>query len=200
MLATSSSHYYAELSDEALRVVAVALLDMRYATLSEMHSPYDDNYTRESTVFGRSRNMLIELATSRKYSWMTLAHAGLDVTFNIGRVPCRFFRDDPEDPEKAGFFRRNLSDSLFAEDEAAPVMWRFVVEKAMTADDEDRVHFVGYNVFQEKVAQWMYRPSTPTLHSVDREVPPAVILQPALVKLRDESVEEEDQQQVGNER
>lgn len=47
-------------------------------------------------------------------------------------------------------FRRNNVDDLFSNDDGHPVMWRFVVEKSLTEDDEDRVLFVGYNVFQEK--------------------------------------------------
>jgi len=191
MLATAPVLFYSELADDRLRQIAIKLLDVRYSTIREMNSPYDDNYTREGAVFGRSRNMLIEMAMSKQYSWMTLAHAGMDVTFNIGGVPCRFFRDDPDSPEKVGFFKRNATDNLFEEDENAPVMWRFVVEKALTDEDEDRVHFIGYNVFQEKVSEWMYRPSTPTLHSVDSDVPPAAIIPPAEVGLReDDSVED----------
>lgn len=178
--------FYPELSDDRLRVIAVKLLDVRYSTFREMNSPFDDNYTRETAVFGRSRNMLIELALGSQYSWMSLKHAAMDVTFNIGQVPCRFFRDDPNSPEKAGFFKRNAVDDLFAIDEQHPVMWRFVVDKALTEDDEDRVFFIGYNVYQEKVCEWMYRGSTPTLHTVDQEIPVAAEIPPATVDVREE--------------
>lgn len=193
MRATAPSHFYPELSDDRLRAIAVALLDLRYLTFGEMQSPYDDNYTRESAAFGRCKNMLIQMALDRRFDWLTLAHAGMDVTFNIGCVPCRFFRDDPEAPEKPGFFRRNASDMLFDIDEKAPVMWRFIIEKAMTDEDEDRVHFVGYNVFQDKIAEWMYRPSTPMLHSVDRDVPAVAIIPPAIVELREDQQADSDQ-------
>jgi len=201
MIAAKPADFYAELSDERLRQIAVPLLDLRYATLRELNSPFDDNYTRETAIFGRSKNMLIEMALSNVFPWMVLANAGMDVTFNIDRVPCRFFRDDPDTPEKAGFFRRNAVDGLFADDENAPVMWRFVIEKAMTDEDEDRVHFIGYNVFQEKVAEWMYRPSMPMLHTVDREVPPVAIIPPAIVGLREDQVATEDEsRKAGNEK
>lgn len=167
-----------------MREIAVNLLDMRYSTFREMNSPFDDNYTRETAVFGRSRNMLIDMALSDQHDWMSLKHAAMDVTFNIGQVPCRFFRDDPNSPEKAGFFKRNAVDDLFAMDEQLPVMWRFVVEKALTEDDEDRVFFVGYNVFQEKVSEWMYQASAPSLHAVDKDVPVAAEIPPAFVDVR----------------
>lgn len=183
--------FYPELSDDRLRVIAVKLLDIRYSTFREMNSPFDDNYTRETAVFGRSKNMLIELALSSQYGWMSLKHAAMDVTFNIGQVPCRFFRDDPNSPEKAGFFKRNAVDDLFAIDEQHPVMWRFVVEKALAEDDEDRVFFIGYNIYQEKVSEWMYRGSTPTLHTVDQEVPVAAEIPPATVDVREERTSED---------
>lgn len=195
MILIHPAAFYPELSDNRLRVIAVELLDMRYSTFREMNSPFDDNYTRETAVFGRSRNMLIDMALSGQYDWMSLKHAAMDVTFNIGQVPCRFFRDDPNSPEKAGFFKRNAVDDLFATDEQYPVMWRFVVEKALTEDDEDRVFFFGYNVYQEKVSEWMYRASTPTLHAVDKDVPVAAEIPPAFVDLR-----EDDSANQGNDR
>lgn len=192
---THPAMFYPELSDNRLRVIAVNLLDMRYSTFREMNSPFDDNYTRETAVFGRSRNMLIDMALSDQHDWMSLKHAAMDVTFNIGQVPCRFFRDDPNSPEKAGFFKRNAVDDLFAMDEQHPVMWRFVVEKALAEDDEDRVFFVGYNVYQEKVSEWMYQASAPTLHAVDKDVPVAAEIPPAFVDVR-----EDDSAIYGNDR
>lgn len=184
--------FYPELSDDRLRIIAVKLLDIRYSTFREMNSPHDDNYTRETAVFGRSRNMLIALAMGRQYSWMSLKHAAMDVTFNIENVPCRYFRDDPNHPEKAGFFKRNAVDDLFALDVAHPVMWRFVVEKALNEDDEDRVFFVGYNVYQEKVSEWMYQTSAPALHAVDQETPLEAKIPDAIVEVRDHQSSEKD--------
>lgn len=184
--------FYPELSDTRLQIIAVNLLDMRYSTFQEMNSPFDDNYTRETAVFGRSRNMLIDMALSGQHDWMSLKHAAMDVTFNIGQVPCRFFRDDPNSPEKSGFFKRNAVDGLFAMDDQHPVMWRFVVDKALTEDDEDRVFFVGYNVYQEKVSEWMYRSSAPTLHAVDKDVPVAAEIPPAFVDVREDDFASQD--------
>ena len=198
----SSNHpiaFYPELSDDRLRVIATKLLDMRYSTFREMRSPFDDNYTRETAVFGRSKNMLVEMALSDQHDWLSLRNAGMDVTFNIGEVPCRFFRDDPNSPEKSGFFRRNAVDDLFAMDEQHPVMWRFVVEKALTDDDEDRVFFVGYNVYQEKVSEWIYQASAPMLHAVDQDVPAAAEILPASVDVReDRSAKQDDDLKTGS--
>lgn len=189
------SSFYQELSDERLAKIAEPLLDIRYTTIQEMSSEFDDTYTQETAVFGRSRNLLIHLCTSAKYQWLSLANAGMDVTFRIGNVPCRFFRDDPESPEKPGFFKRNGADDLFSIDEDAPVMWRFVVEKAMTDEDEDRVFFIGYNAFQEKVSQWAYGSSGPVLHTVDSDTPASKELRPAEVGVREDSIDKSDQAQ-----
>lgn len=199
MNSTHPAVFYPELSDYSLRVIADKLLDIRYSTFQEMNSPFDDNYTRESAVFGRSRNMLINMALSGKYDWMSLKHAAMDVTFNIGQVPCRFFRDDPNNPEKSGFFKRNAVDDLFAMDEQHPVMWRFVVEKALSEEDEDRVFFIGYNVYQDKVSEWVYRATAPTLHAVDKDVPAAAVIPPAFVDVREvDSAHEGNDRKIGN--
>lgn len=190
------SSFYQELSDERLAKIAEPLLDIRYSTIQEMSSPYDDTYTQETAVFGRSRNLLIHLCMSGKYQWLSLANAAMDLTFRIGNVPCRFFRDDPESPSKPGFFKRNGADDLFSIDENAPVMWRFVVEKAMTDEDEDRVFFIGYNAFQEKVSQWAYGASGPVLHTVDSDTPASKELRPAEVGVREDSIDKSDKAQT----
>lgn len=181
------SSFYPDLTDDRLAKIAEPLLDIRYSTIREMASPFDDTYTQETAVFGRSRNMLIQLCMGGKYDWLSLASPGMDVTFRIGNVPCRFFRDDPELPGKPGFFKRNAVDDLFSPDENDPVMWRFVVERALTEDDEDRVFLIGYNAFQEKISQWAYGSSGPILHSVDSDVPKAKELPPAAVEVREDT-------------
>lgn len=182
------SLFYPELTDDRLAKIAEPLLDIRYSTIHEMSSPFDDTYTQETAVFGRSRNMLIHLCMSGRYEWLSLASPGMDVTFRIGSVPCRFFRDDPETPEKPGFFKRNAVDDLFSPDENDPVMWRFVVEKALTDEDEDRVFLSGYNAYQEKISQWAYGSSGPVLHSVDNITPEAKELPSAEVDVREDTV------------
>lgn len=180
------SHFSPDLSNERLEVIARALLDIRHTTIRELNSKYDSNYSREGTAFERSRNLLIDMCLEKGHDWLRLASSAMDVTFRIGSIPCRFFRDDPESPKKRGFFKRNLVDNLFATDEGEPVMWRFVVERAETDEDEDRVHLIGFNAFQEKVSQWTFGDSIRSLHSVDKEVPVAKSLRPAAVGLLDD--------------
>lgn len=140
------------------------------------------------------------MAQSGDFPWMGLRHAGMDVTFTIERVPCRFFRDDAEAPSKSGFFKRNLVDDLFANDETFPVMWRFVVEKGLTDDDEDRVFFLGFNLYQERVCEWVYQASSPMLHSVGIDVPPAAQIAPAEIQIRTERQDEAELPSVKSKR
>lgn len=192
MVSKHPSYFFPELSEDRLTTIAELLLDVRFNTVNEMNSQYDDAYTRECAVFGRSKNALIELCISGEHDWLNLVNSRMDVTFSIGSIPCRFFRDDPESPKKRGFFIRNRFDDLFSENDSTPVMWRFVVERAMTTEDEDRAFFIGHNMYQEKVCQWSYSPGSTILHSVDRVAPPVADLPPAEVGIRDNEQQKEN--------
>lgn len=192
------SHYYAELTEDRLQTVANLLLDVRYNAVAAAQTEYDNNYTRECLVFGRQREMLIQKWQAKEFSWLDVKHTGMDVTFYIGGVPLRFFTDDPKSPKKHGFFRRNSVDQLFAPEDAQPVLWRFVIERAMTDEDEDQVYLVGYNAFEEKICEWRHQPSSGVLHSVDSTTPPAVDLPDAEVSVRPaERGEDESDQDTG---
>ena len=185
------------LSEERLRVIALRLLEVRHSTVRELSTDLDDNYVRETAIFGRSRNMLIGMALNSQFPWLRLRHAALDVTAEIDGTPFRFFRDDPDHPEKLGFFKRNAVDDLFTIDDQDPVLWRFVIERAASDNVEDQVHFVGYNVYSEKVAQWTLTDRLSSgLAGVDRDVPPAKPLPMPEVELLPEPGEDA-QGQVG---
>ena len=190
------SKFHPMLSDERLRVIGVRLLEVRHATARELNTDLDDNYVRETAIFGRSRNMLISMALSSQFPWLDLRHAALDVTCEIEGIPFRFFRDDPDSPGKLGFFKRNACDDLFAPDDQTPVLWRFVIERAETEDEEDQIHFVGYNAFFEKITQWTLRGGVAgALASVDNDVPPAKELGLPLIELQPEGDAEDGEQQ-----
>jgi hypothetical protein len=184
MALPSPDTFHLELTNDRLSVIAEALLNVRYETERDMQSPLDDNYTRETAVLGRQRNMLIQLALGGKYDWLSMKDAGLGVTFGIGGIPCRFFTDDSQAPKKRGFFKRLVMDQLFAPSKAQPEMWRFVVEKAVTEDDADQVYLLGFNTDQEKVSEWRYRDQASVLRGVGGEPPAPVELPPATVGLK----------------
>ncbi len=173
------SDFHQGLTEERLSVIAETLLDVRFQTKRLLQSEFDDNYTRETAIFGRTKNRLISMALDSKRDWMTLGQPTMDFTLKIEGVPVRVFaEDDPDAPQKGGFFRRSTTDDLFATDDEVPVMFRFIVERAPTDDAEDRVFFHGYNAQQVKVLEWLYRPATRVLHAVDDVIPQPVDLPP----------------------
>jgi len=189
------------LTEFRLRIVAEALLEVLYDTELELADPLDDGYTRGTTTFGRQRNAIIQLCNSGKYAWLKLTHAAMDVTFEIGGVPCRFFSDDPAKPSKPGFFRRNDCDQLFDVEVEAPLLFRFIVAKSQRPDEEADVFFVGYDVNQNETFRWQYSRSTPALASVDDSRPTEVSLPSPTPKVREEKSGEDviNERAVGNE-
>lgn len=175
---------YPDLTEERLNIIAEGLLNIRHDTHAELATQLDDNYIRGCATFGRQRQYLIQLAQSGRYDWLTLASPAMDTTINIGAIPVRFFTDDHDSPKKRGFFRRNEVDQLFSSDDQKAVMFRFVVEPAVTEEGEDQVFFLGYNVFQEIVVEWRHNPMPAVLHAVDGGAPQAVVQPDAAVELK----------------
>ena len=186
------STFFVDLIDERLKIIAEKMLDVRYQTIRQMDTEFDDNYTRECPVYGRTRNMLIALAQSKNLPWLNVKCMGMGVDISVGNVKCKFFRDDLANPEKAGFFKRDNYLSLFEEEEQdnVPLLWRFVIERALTEEDEDQVYFVGYNKFNEKVSMWHYDGGTTPLYAVDPVIPLAVNMQAAEILVREEDDDE----------
>jgi hypothetical protein len=173
-----------ELTESRLRIVAEGLLNVRHDTHAELATKLDDNYIRGCATFGRQRQYLLQLARSGKYDWLTLASPAMDLTINIGNIPVRFFTDDHESPKKGGFYKRNEVDQLFSSDEHDPVLFRFVIEPAVSEEGEDQVYFLGYNTFQEVVVEWRYRPATTVFHAIESAPPISVVQPDAEVELK----------------
>lgn len=178
------SYFSDDLTDDRLQIIAGLLLDVRYEVLDTLSSGLDDNYTRETTAYGRQRNMLIQLALSKQYDWLSLNSGAMDITFSIGKIPCRFFTDDPMHPHKDGFFKKNLTDCLFEHDSKLPVTWRFVIAKGQFESEEEKVYFVGYNAFNEIVSEWVYSGITSSIITNDVAKPKSVELPPAKIQIR----------------
>lgn len=183
------SQAHKDLNEKRLSIIAEGLLNVRHDTYSELATRLDDNYSRACATFGRQRQWLMQLAQSGRYHWLTLASPAMDLTVNIGSIPVRFFTDDHDSPKKQGYFRRNEVDQLFSTNDTEPVMFRFVVEPAATADDEDRVFFLGYNAYQEVVIEWQYRPRTAVFHPLEAGVPQTVVQSDAEVGLKSQDKE-----------
>jgi hypothetical protein len=183
MSGNAPSDFYPELTDSRLRIIGTALLDVLYETELELDTPLDDGYTRGTATFGRQRNAIIQLCQSGKYEWLKLTNAGMDVTFEVGGIPCRFFADDPQNPKKPGFFRRNDCDKLFPTEVGRPELMRFIVAKPHTPDEEADVHFIGFDANLDEVFNWQHSRSTPVIASTDDALPREVDIPPARAKL-----------------
>ena len=188
MKALLPSSFSEHLTDDRLTVIADNLLDIRYETIEMLNTPLDDNYVKETAAYGRQRNMLIQLSLSHQYDWLSLRHAGMDVTFAIGPIPCRFFTDDPLHPNKDGFFKKNSTDDLFATDDQRPVTWRFIISKSH-GESDSKVYFIGYNIYNEKICEWAHSQENKPLYSVDEFIHESVEIPPAHVEMRDKKAE-----------
>lgn len=187
--------FYPQLSHDRLTVIAEELLQVLDRTYEQLSSPYDDNYTRGICTFGRQRQMLIALCLSGRYSWLQLTHPGMDVTFNIDNIPVRFFADDPENPKKPGFFRRNVVDQLFEPQLTTPTLHRFVVEKPEFEGEGARVHFIGTNALDEIVSKWTYgegRVSVVQFSDETLPIPVAIELDPIKALRREKEGNSDD--------
>lgn len=176
------------LTDDRLSLIASGLLDVRHKAQQEMIDPFDDNYSIETTIFARSKNMLIDMALNGGYEWLSLKKSTMDIEIEIGNTICRYFTDDHDIPKKDGFFKVNDAniDQLFPTDLTEAVYWRFVVEKARSEAGEDQVFFAGYNLYQQKISEWKYQPNVLMIHTSDQSNPAAVDIQPAFVDVRED--------------
>lgn len=179
------------LTEERLNTISQAFLDVYYGVLEILSTEDDCNYGRGALIFGRSRQRLMKMALSGEHSWLKIVNTAMDVTLEIEGVPFRFFRDDHETPKKKGFWRRNESDQLFAADDTTPVIFRFIVEKAVQEEDEPEIYFIGYNAQELAVFEWQYG-RFPVLHTVDDFTTTTVKIGPAPVKLPGMDIEKDD--------
>lgn len=170
-----------ELAPERLSVIAQLMLEVLHKALLDTSTEYDCAYTRGTLPWGRIRNALTQLVASRRYPWLTLKHAGNDLLIGIGRHPVRFFLDDHLNPRKLRVL--NPTESEMQQLELLPAtgdksvdLWRFIVERALTEDDEHSIYFVGYNRMREVVAQWQYHDTARTFFAVDDYIPAAAEL------------------------
>lgn len=185
--------YHTGLERSRLNIIAKALLDVYHSTQDDLCTPLDNNYTRGTTTFGRQRERLIQLCRdTANADWLDLRNTSLDLTFAISNIPCRFFTDDHEKPQKRGFWKRNEQDNLFPTEIETPVYWRFVVEKPISDDDNASVYFLGANSNQEVVCEWEYADYVRVLRSVDETRHDEVNIQEPVVSVPKQRKNEEE--------
>ena len=180
----SPSDISPDLSSDRLSAIGQLMLDVLHKALQDTSTEHDCAYSRGALSWARIKNALTQLIHSRRYSWLTLKHGGNDLVIGIGHHAVRFFLDDHLNPRKPRVLNPTDGEVLQLElglsrtGDAAVDLWRFIVERALTDDDEHRVYFVGYNRTREVVAQWQYSESVRTFVAVDGDIPAAAELPP----------------------
>ncbi len=170
------------LTEDRLSLLADHLREIFYGVESLLDTDDDCNYCRGSLFFGRARQRLIKLGTSPELKWLTLVNAGMDVTLEIQGVPFRFFRDHHDRPMKKGFWRRNDTDRLFVPNDEEATLFRFIVQRPVTENDELEIYFIGYNAMQEAVCEWRYG-NVRVLQSTDEQLAPEIHQEAARAEL-----------------
>lgn len=173
-----------ELSGKRLSVVGEVMLDVIAKAIIATSTKYDCSYSRAVLPWAWIKNALLLLVRSRDHEWLTIRHAGNDLVIGIGDVPVRFFIDDHTKPRKARVLSPTEGEAgqlpldFGTQPDTTPALWRFIVERALTDIDENRVFFVGYNVIGEIVAKWQFTESVRAFRSTDNDIPAAAHLDP----------------------
>lgn len=184
---TTPEEISTELSSDRLSVVAELMLDVLAQAIAATSTQYDCAYSRGALSWAWIKNALLALARSNVHGWLTIRHAGNDLVVGIGTYPVRFFIDDHENPRKPRVLTPTEGEAyqlpfdFGTQSDATPMLWRFIVERALTDDDENRVFFVGYNVIGEVVAKWEFTDSVRAFRATDDTVPAAAQLPPPIL-------------------
>lgn len=177
------SEYHPDLIEERLQFVASKIMEQVHLTYETNSATYDDVWTQGCVIFGRVKNLLIDLARFSGPQWLGLVKEGMDVTPTIGKVPFRFATDNPEAPKKQKILAQNQAefsqfelafesadDFLYSQEVSK---WRWYIKKAHSEEDIPSVHFVGLDCFDTPVCTWKFDETVPQLHSVDGHTPKA---------------------------
>lgn len=176
--------FSAELSGARLSIVGEVMLDVLAKATSATSTIYDCAYSRAVLPWAWIKNALLLLARSKEHDWLKIRHAGNDLVIGIGNFPVRFFIDDHANPRKARVLSPTEGEAcqlpldFGTQPDTVPALWRFIVERALVEEDENKVFFVGYNVLGEIVAKWQFTESVRAFHTTDNEVPAAAQLDP----------------------
>ena len=196
------------LSSDRLSVIAMRILDVLDEALKTASTDLDCSYSRGTLSWARIKNALLHMASLNDYPWLTVKHSGNDLVLGIGSESVRFFLDDHENPKKLRVLNPTNAEAqqlqLFGDDAHSEFLWRFIIERAVTEEDEHQVYFVGYEAHAEKdgtlVASWRYNhDGARALAAVDSYIPAAAELEPIELSPRtEETAEGEDDEAVND--
>ncbi|WP_156483637.1 hypothetical protein [Azotobacter vinelandii] len=196
------------LSSDRLSIIARRILDVLDDALRTASTDLDCSYSRGTLAWARIKNALLQMSQAGEYPWLTVKHSGNDLVLGIGSESVRFFLDDHEQPKKLRVLNPTNAEAkqlqLFKDDAHSEFLWRFIIERAATDDDEHQVYFVGYEAHAERegalLAEWRYNnEDVRTLVATDEYIPAAAELEPIELSPRDEEMAEgEDDEAVGD--
>lgn len=203
---TSPSAASADLCESRLEVVAGLMLEVLERAAEATSTELDCSYSRAVLSWAWIKNALLLLARSKKHDWLTIRHTGNDLIVGVGSVPVRFFiiadhskptkrrilcPTEAEAVELCEMAQGSFAGAGFSVD-GLPTLWRFIVERAKTDEDESRVFFVGYDAYGTIQAKWQFTESVRAFHSTDDFIPDAAELDPINLAPIFGEVEEED--------
>jgi hypothetical protein len=194
------------LTSDRLNVIARRILDVLDDALRTASTDLDCPYSRGTLSWARIKNALLLLAESGQYQWLSIKHAGLDLVLGVGNESVRFFIDDHENPKKMRVLNPTSAEAhqlqLFEDVSHSEYLWRFIIERAISDDDEHQVYFVGYEQYGSLVAEWRYNAdNVRTLVAADNYIPAATELKPiALSPIDEETAEGDNDEAVNNTR
>jgi hypothetical protein len=138
-------HFYPELSEYKLKVIADILLAELHSTYDDLQSEYDSNYTRGTTTFGRQHSRLLKTSMSGEYPWLSISNSSNALVGKIESIPFRYSNDDPSAPKKPAVVSINpyQMDFALSTDSDCPKKFCFIVDKGVNGDADPRVVFVG---------------------------------------------------------
>lgn len=181
------SEISSSLTSSRLSIISKRMLDVLDDALRTASTDLDCSYARGTLSWARIKNALLQLAQSDEHPWLTIKHSGNDLLLGIGSETVRFFLDDHENPKKMRVLNPTNSETkqlqLFEEDAHSEYLWRFIIERALTEEDDHQVYFVGYEAHAERdgilIAEWRYNAErVRALAAVDDEIPAAAELVP----------------------
>lgn len=185
-----------DLSDERLSTLAQLMLEVLHKALLDTSTEHDCAYSRGALSWARIKNALLQLIRTNRYEWLTIKHSGNDLVIGIGPHAIRFFLDDHLNPRKPRVLNPTDGEMLqLALDfpttgDKSVDLWRFIVERALSEEDDHCVYFVGYNREREVIVQWKYSDSVRAFYTVDGLIPAAAILAPINLTPIDEDIED----------
>lgn len=189
------SKYFPELTDDMLNLISGIMLDQHSSAVELLNSEYDSNYGIGCVAFDRIRQNILVVVKSGDYPQLKLESGANDYGFYIGRVLCRVFVDDVRAPKKRGFFQhpKGVNEDLFGYEDGMPQYFRFVLQKALNDESEDKVFFQSYWHNQSLAFEWECgQEKQSSLHIVGENIPASKPLSSAPFEDRDSIQDEEE--------